>query len=112
MGYDAEQEVHWLELASAADPAGHGVHGTDPPGDAVPAVQGWQPLAAHVNGPLPAGQLVLAPVQPMEQRSCQQLRPQCTAARRYQWCTAGALRFGTKPDEGSGTSTSTHQYCR
>ncbi len=49
MGYDGEQEAH----------------GADPPGETDPAGQGWQPLAAHANGSLPGGQLVLAPVQPV-----------------------------------------------
>ena len=40
------------------------VQGADPPGDAVPAAQIWQLSAPHAGGPLPAAQLVLAPVQP------------------------------------------------
>ena len=71
MGYDAEQEVHWLELASAADPAGHGVQAAAPcaayvlagqveqlaelPGAAVPAAQGWQ-LADPPGDAVPAVQ--------------------------------------------------------
>ncbi len=70
-GYVAEQEVHWLELASAADPAGHGVQAAAPcaayvltgqvaqlaelPGAAVPAAQGWQ-LADPPGEAVPAVQ--------------------------------------------------------
>ena len=80
-----EQETHWLWAmlpGSDAVPGGHAVQlaapcvayvllghaeqGAEPPGDDVPAGQSWQPFAPHAPGLLPAGQFVLAPVQPAE----------------------------------------------
>ena len=59
---------HWEE--QVADPLGDTVPAAqgwqlaEPPGEAVPAAQGRQPLAPHAKGSLPAGQVLLAPVQP------------------------------------------------
>ena len=60
----AVQGWQLADPAGDAVPAGQGWQLTDPPGDAAPAGHSWQPLAPHVEGSLPAGQLPLAPVQP------------------------------------------------
>lgn len=49
-------------------PAVQGWQLVEPPGEAVPVAQGWHPRAPHAKGSLPAGQLLLAPVQPAAPR--------------------------------------------